>query len=103
VLRRAFPERLAHDETVELADHLGELRHRLVLCLLAFVPAFVFAFAVHGRIIELLTRPLPDGKRLVTLGVTEPFATSVKVSLLAACALVLRSRWPSSGHSWRRP
>jgi sec-independent protein translocase protein TatC len=89
VLRRAFPERLAHDETVELADHLGELRHRLVLCLLAFVPAFVFAFAVHGRIIELLTRPLPDGKRLVTLGVTEPFATSVKVSLLAACALVL--------------
>jgi sec-independent protein translocase protein TatC len=52
-------------------------------------PAFVFAFAVHGRIIELLTRPLPDGKRLVTLGVTEPFATSVKVSLLAACALVL--------------
>jgi sec-independent protein translocase protein TatC len=89
VLRRAFPERLGHDETVGLADHLGELRRRLVLCLLAFVPAFVVAFAVHERIIELLTRPLPDEKRLVTLGVTEPFTTSVKVSLLAAVALVL--------------
>jgi hypothetical protein len=34
------------------------------------VPAFAAAFALHGRLIELLTRPLPDDKRLVTLGVT---------------------------------
>jgi sec-independent protein translocase protein TatC len=53
------------------------------------VPAFAAAFALHGRLIELLTRPLPDDKRLVTLGVTEPFTTSVKVSLCAAVALVL--------------
>jgi sec-independent protein translocase protein TatC len=33
--------------------------------------------------------PLPDDKRLVTLGVTEPFTTSVKVSLLAGIALAL--------------
>jgi sec-independent protein translocase protein TatC len=89
VLRRALPSRLGSDQTAELAGHLGELRHRLVLCLVAYVPAFVLAFAFHERIVELLARPLPDGKRLVTLGVTEPFTTSVKVSLLAALALTL--------------
>ncbi len=36
---------------------------------------------------EWLTAPLPDDRRLVTLGVTEPFTTSVKVSLIAALAL----------------
>jgi sec-independent protein translocase protein TatC len=84
--RRLLPRRLGSGETAELADHLGELRHRLAVCLLAFIPALVGAFAVHGRLIELLTRPLPDDKKLVTLGVTEPFTTSVKVSLVAAVA-----------------
>ena len=84
-----LPRRIAPGETAELADHLGELRHRLAVCLLAFVPAFAAAFAVHGRLIELLARPLPDDKKLVTLGVTEPFTASVKVSLCAALALVL--------------
>jgi sec-independent protein translocase protein TatC len=89
MVRRLLPRRLGSGETAELADHLGELRHRLAVCLLAFVPALAGAFAVHGRLIELLTRPLPDDKKLVTLGVTEPFTTSVKVSLVAAVALVL--------------
>ena len=88
-MRRAWPRRLGGNQAVELADHLGELRHRLVLCLAAFVPAFVLAFAVHERIVGLLARPLPDGKQLVTLGVTEPFTTSVKVSVLAAVALTV--------------
>jgi sec-independent protein translocase protein TatC len=87
--RRLLPRRIGSGETAELTDHLGELRHRLAVCFVAFVPALVGAFAIHGRLIELLTRPLPDDKRLVTLGVTEPFTTSVKVSLCAAVAVVL--------------
>jgi sec-independent protein translocase protein TatC len=38
---------------------------------------------------EWLTEPLPDDRQLVTLGVTEPFTTSVKVSLIAALAISL--------------
>jgi sec-independent protein translocase protein TatC len=86
---RLLPARLGDGEQAELTDHLGELRHRLVICLVAFLPAFVIAFAVHGRLVEFLSRPLPDDKRLVTLGVTEPFTTSVTVSFVAAVALVL--------------
>jgi sec-independent protein translocase protein TatC len=53
------------------------------------VPAFLLCFAFHSTLIEWLKRPLPADKTLVTLGVVEPFTTAVKVSALAALAIVL--------------
>ena len=88
-MRRWLPRRLHHGEEATLVEHLDELRSRLIICLFAIVPAFILTFAFHERIIEWLTGPLPDDKELVTFGVTEPFTTSVKVSVIAAIALVL--------------
>lgn len=88
-LRRIAPRRLGTDEEATLVEHLSELRHRLVLGLAALVPAFLIAFAFHSRLIEWLKVPLPDDKQLVTLGVTEPFTTAVKVSMLAAIGIAL--------------
>jgi sec-independent protein translocase protein TatC len=87
--RRWLPRRLHHGEEATLVEHLDELRTRLIVSLFAIVPAFAVTFAFHDRIMEWLTRPLPDDKQLVTLGVTEPFTTSIKVSLIAALALAL--------------
>ena len=87
--RRLVPRRLRHGEEATLIEHLGELRTRLLICILALVPSFIVAFAFHRRLIEWLSAPLPDDKRLVTLGVTEPFFTSVKVSFYAAVAVAL--------------
>jgi len=87
--RRWLPRRLSHGEEATLVEHLDEFRSRLIVSLVAIVPAFLLAFAFHEEIIGWLTRPLPDDKRLVTLGVTEPFTTSVTVSLIAALAIVL--------------
>jgi sec-independent protein translocase protein TatC len=89
VLRRWLPRRLDHGEEATLVEHLDELRSRLVIALVAIVPIFLVTFAFHERIMEWLTGPLPEDKRLVTLGVTEPFTTSVKVSLIAALAIAL--------------
>ena len=89
MVRRWLPRRLLHGEEATLVEHLDELRTRLILALLAFVPAFLLAFAFHEHIMEWLVGPLPDDKRLVTLGVTEPFTTSVKVSLIAGLAIAL--------------
>jgi sec-independent protein translocase protein TatC len=86
---KRLPRRLRHGEEATLVEHLGELRSRLLISLAAFVPAFALAFAVHERLIEWLTDPLPPGRELLTLGVTEPFFTSVKVSFFAALALTL--------------
>jgi sec-independent protein translocase protein TatC len=86
---RFLPRRLQHGEEATLVEHLDELRSRIIISLVAIVPAFALAFAFHEELIEWLTGPLPDDKQLVTLGVVEPFSTSVKVSLIAALALAL--------------
>jgi sec-independent protein translocase protein TatC len=87
--RRLLPRRLGHGEQATLVEHLDELRTRLLLSLLALGVGFAVCYAFHERLIEWLTGPLPDDKRLVTLGVTEPFFTSITVSLYGAFALAL--------------
>jgi len=83
------PRRLASGEEATLVEHLGELRARLLISIGSIVVLFPFFFAFHERLIGVLMRPLPDDKQLVTLGVTEPFMTSIKVSLAAAFAVAL--------------
>src|SRR5215210_658240 len=89
MLGRIAARRLGHGEAAPLVDHLGELRQRVFIALGALVPAFAVAFAFHSKLLEWLIAPLPDDVKLVTLGVTEPFTTAVKISLLAAFALAL--------------
>lgn len=87
--RRIVPRRLSHDEEATLVEHLTELRHRLLICIAAIVPAFALAYAFHGTLISRLMDLLPEGTPVVTLGVTEPFTTSLKVSFYASLAIVL--------------
>jgi sec-independent protein translocase protein TatC len=87
--RRIVPRRLSHDEEATLVEHLTELRHRLLICIVALVPAFAIAYAFHEQLIGRLMDLVPEGTPIVTLGVTEPFTTSLKVSFYAAIAIVL--------------
>jgi sec-independent protein translocase protein TatC len=89
MLRRFAPRRLRADEEATVVEHLSELRHRLFIVLIAVIPAFLLCFAFHAKLIEWLKAPLPPDKTLVTLGVVEPFTTAVKVSAIAAIAIVL--------------
>jgi sec-independent protein translocase protein TatC len=82
-----LPRRLRHGEEATLVEHLGELRGRLVVSLIALVAGFSVAFAFHVRIIEWLNGPLPDRFKPTTLGVAEPFLTSIVISLWAGFVL----------------
>jgi sec-independent protein translocase protein TatC len=83
-----LPRRLGHGQEAELVEHLDELRTRLIICLVALAAGFAAAYAVHGRLIEWLNAPLPpEHRKPITLGVAEPFTTSLKVSLAAGLAL----------------
>src|SRR6266566_4436570 len=85
-----LPRRLGHDQTAELVEHLGELRSRLVIMLLALAGGFAIAYGFHHELLHWLNQPLPPGRRRpVTFGVAEPFTTSLKVSLYAGFALAL--------------
>lgn len=84
---RRLPRRLGYGEEATLVEHLDELRTRLLVSIVAIGVFFPIAYAFHERLVEWLMRPLPEDRELVTLGVTEPFTTSVKVSFYAALAL----------------
>ncbi len=85
-----LPRRLEHGEEATLVEHLGELRARIVVSLVAISVGFVVAFSFHGRILDWLNAPLPDRfDKPLTLSPAEPFLTSVKISLLAGLLLAL--------------
>jgi sec-independent protein translocase protein TatC len=87
---KRLPRRLRHGEEATVVEHLGELRTRLLIALGAIIPGFLVAFAFKSDLIRWLTEPLPDDQqKLVVLGVTEAFFTSVKVSFYAGLALAL--------------
>jgi sec-independent protein translocase protein TatC len=87
---RLFPRRLAHGEEATLVEHLGELRARLLVALAAVtLPALVLFVGFREPLVEWLIEPLPDDKTLMTLGVTEPFFTSLKVCFFAGLAIAL--------------
>jgi sec-independent protein translocase protein TatC len=88
-MARRLPRRLTHGEEATLVEHLGELRTRLLIALGSVAVFFPFTFAFHERLVRWLSKPLPPDKKLVTLGVTEAFTTSVKVAIFAALALAL--------------
>jgi sec-independent protein translocase protein TatC len=88
-MARLLPRRLEHGQEATLVEHLDELRGRLIISLVALGLAFAIIFPFHEHLVEWLKEPLPDDKRLVTLGVTEPFTTSIKISFYAAIAVAL--------------
>jgi len=85
-----LPRRFGPDETAGLLDHLGELRARLVVVLIALAAGFALGYGFHHQLINWLNQALPAHHRKpVTLGVTEPFMTSLKISLYAGFAIAL--------------
>lgn len=84
-----LPRRLRHGEEATLVEHLGELRARIVICIVALIGGFTITFAFHGTIIEWLNRPLGEDVKPTTFSVAEPFLTSVIVSIWAGFVLAL--------------
>src|SRR5664279_247770 len=85
-----LPRRLDHGEEATLVEHLEELRQRLFVCLGTVVVGWIAAFVVHRRIVRLLTDQLPrEHRHLLTLGIGEPFMTSLWLSLYLGFAISL--------------
>lgn len=77
-----------HDARLSVIEHLDELRSRVVVALLALGVAFGLCAWQSDTIIEILNRPL-DGREPVTLSPTEPFLTTITLSLYAAILIAL--------------
>jgi sec-independent protein translocase protein TatC len=85
-----LPQRLQHGEGATVVGHLEELRSRIIVVLCAVAVTTIVAFVFHGHILDWLNHPLPaDRRRVVTLGVAEPFTVTVMVSVYAGFLLAL--------------
>jgi len=67
-----------------LLEHLEELRRRILYALVALGVAAVFGFFFAQRVLDLLTRPVPE---LVFLAPAEAFVVQLKVALVTGCFL----------------
>lgn len=84
------PRRIAHGEEASLVEHLDELRSRLVVAGGAVLLGSIAGYLVHRPALRLLISALPPGHRhLLTLGVVEPFTTSLKLSIVIGIGLAL--------------
>lgn len=81
--------RATHDDELPLVDHLDELRTRILVVGASVLVAFSLCLWQNEVILELLNAPLPDGREPITLGVTEPFMTTITVSGYAAILISL--------------
>jgi sec-independent protein translocase protein TatC len=80
---------VSHDEHLSLVDHLDELRTRIIVSIAAFAVAFGLCFWQNHEVLKLLNHPLPHGREPITLGVAEPFMTTVTVCAYAAILIAL--------------
>jgi len=70
---KRLPRRLSHGEEATLVEHLGELRARIVVALIAVAAGFVVAYIFHTQLISWLEDALPpEHRKLLTLSPAYP-------------------------------
>ncbi len=78
-----------YDDQLSLVEHLDELRTRLIVSIAALVVASALCFWQNNLLLDIANRPLPDGLTPITFGVTEPFMTTLTLSIYAGLLIAL--------------
>lgn len=77
------------EDRLTLVEHLGELRTRIVISIVAYSIAFGLCFWQNSRLLDIANAPLPGDKTPITFGVAEPFTTTVTITAYAALVISL--------------
>jgi sec-independent protein translocase protein TatC len=78
------------DERMTLVEHLDELRNRIIFCGIVLVIAIGVAFWQDELLLDIANDPLPPGTdNPITFSPTEPFFTTVKLSVYAGILVTL--------------
>jgi sec-independent protein translocase protein TatC len=76
---------VSHEDRLTLVEHLDELRTRIVVCLVVLGASLALCFWQNQLLLEIASKPLPAGhEKLITLGVTEAFTTTLTVATYGA-------------------
>ena len=77
------------DERMTLVEHLDELRNRIIFSGIFLTLAIVFCFWQEDAILDIANEPLPAGFEPLTFSPTEPFFTTVKLSVYGGILIAL--------------
>ena len=83
------PRAAKFDEQMTLVEHLDELRNRIIVSVAVLVVACGLCFWQNHLLIHIVNQPLPDHREPITFGVTEPFMTTLKISIYAGILIAL--------------
>ncbi len=89
-MARLKQARASFDDRLTLVEHLDELRNRLIVTLVAVGAGFALCFWQSDFMLDVANAPLPDDTGdPITLSPTEPFFTTVEISVYGALVLAL--------------
>jgi sec-independent protein translocase protein TatC len=77
------------DEHLSLVEHLDELRTRIIVSIAALVVAASLCFWQNDLLLDIANKPLPGDLVPITFGVTEPFMTTVTLSVYGGLLLAM--------------
>jgi sec-independent protein translocase protein TatC len=77
------------DEHLSLVEHLDELRTRIIVSIVALVVASGLCFWQNDLLLDIANKPLPGDLVPITFGVTEPFMTTVTLSVYGGLLLAM--------------
>lgn len=77
------------DEQLTLVEHLDELRNRILVSLAVLAVACGLCFWQNHLLLDIANEPLPGDRVPITFGVTEPFMTTLKVSIYGGILIAL--------------
>jgi sec-independent protein translocase protein TatC len=86
VARKVRP--IGHEDRLSLVDHLDELRSRIIIAVGAFIVALGLCFWQNHQLLKIVNDPLGN-RQPITLGVTEPFITTLTVAAYAAILIAM--------------
>ena len=76
------------DERMTLVEHLDELRNRIIFSGVFLVIAIVVCFWQDALLLDIANDPIND-RQLITLSPSEPFFTTVKLSVYGGILITL--------------
>jgi sec-independent protein translocase protein TatC len=77
------------DEQMTLVEHLDELRNRIIVVAAVLVVACGLCFWQNHLLLDIANKPLPGDQKPITFGVTEPFMTTLKLSIYTGLLISL--------------
>ena len=77
------------DEHLTLVEHLDELRSRIIVSAAVLALAVGLCFWQNSLLLDIANAPLPGDTVPITFGVTEPFMTTVTLSIYGGLLLAM--------------